>query len=109
IRHQTPLINTQLQLGVSRCQELPQLFQQFPPPTPVRFEGTCFYAPKMTVQNHLREEILWPAPPLEVTLAGSDVHVWAASLDLPEPTLAKFESLLAPEELERAARFHFRR
>jgi 4'-phosphopantetheinyl transferase len=58
--------------------------------------------------------IRWPLPPthwaeqLEAKpgLPGL-VHVWAASLDSRPEVLTAFEASLAPEEQQRAARFHF--
>jgi len=38
---------------------------------------------------------------------GNVVHVWAASLDVDPESLANLLAVLAPDELERAERFHF--
>lgn len=40
---------------------------------------------------------------------GNDTHVWLASLDLSEPDLESLAVLLAPDERQRASRFHFDR
>jgi 4'-phosphopantetheinyl transferase len=54
-------------------------------------------------------EINWPPPTAFSPLAGMDVHLWAAPLDLPAASLAAFASTLSPDEQARAARFHFER
>ena len=51
----------------------------------------------------------WALPPARLTLAVDDVHVWQASLCVPESTLARLYSTLSPDEQERAARYHFLR
>ena len=47
----------------------------------------------------------WPAPPTRVKLAGGDVHLWCAELDLPEATLARLAASLSPDERERTEGF----
>jgi 4'-phosphopantetheinyl transferase len=54
-------------------------------------------------------EINWPSPTAFLPLAGPDVHLWAAPLDLPAPRLANLAPALSPDEQARAARFHFER
>ena len=54
-------------------------------------------------------EIKWPAPAAFPPLAGAEVHVWAAPLELPEARLAVIVAMLSPDEQVRAARFHFER
>lgn len=39
--------------------------------------------------------------------AGNEIHLWRAPLDIDEGKLRTLEMLLQPDELERAARFHF--
>ena len=51
----------------------------------------------------------WPIGPLDPQLDTDTVHVWQAVLDAPPEQLAYYEMLLAEEERERAARFHFDR
>jgi 4'-phosphopantetheinyl transferase len=51
----------------------------------------------------------WPEPPADVTLPADEVHVWRAPLDLPNERLECLRGTLAPDECERAARFHFER
>lgn len=52
-------------------------------------------------------EINWPVPAAFPPLAGAEVHVWAAPLELPEVRLAAIAATLSPDEQARAARFHF--
>jgi 4'-phosphopantetheinyl transferase len=52
-------------------------------------------------------QLLWDPPPEQWQLDAGDVHVWAAQLDQPPERLSSFEQTLSPDELERAARFHF--
>lgn len=54
-------------------------------------------------------DILWPLPPTEQSLAAIDAHVWAACLDLPAEPLARLGATLSNDERQRAARFHFDR
>jgi 4'-phosphopantetheinyl transferase len=54
-------------------------------------------------------DILWPIPPAQPALAASDVHVWAAHLDIQPETLAHLASILHEEERARSARFRFER
>jgi 4'-phosphopantetheinyl transferase len=51
--------------------------------------------------------ILWPLPPERWSLGTSDVHVWAARLDLPSEALVRLAAMLSQDESERAARFRF--
>ncbi|UCG25170.1 MAG: 4'-phosphopantetheinyl transferase superfamily protein [Chloroflexota bacterium] len=51
----------------------------------------------------------WNRPPATVLLSPDEVHVWRAALDLPGPALQRLRQTLSPEELERAARYHFNR
>src|SRR3989442_13681575 len=54
-------------------------------------------------------EILWPPAPPDFSLGRPDVHVWAASLQALQPSLAELDSVLTPEERQRASRFRFER
>lgn len=49
----------------------------------------------------------WTGPPLSLSLAASEVHVWRASLEQPAAVVERFRRTLEPDELDRAARFHF--
>jgi 4'-phosphopantetheinyl transferase len=49
----------------------------------------------------------WSAAPASVRLAEDEAHVWCASLEQAPPQLKAFLDLLAPDERERAERFHF--
>ena len=51
----------------------------------------------------------WQEPPANLALGADEVHVWRASLNQPHLTLQYLNGLLASEERERAARFHFER
>ena len=52
---------------------------------------------------HLR----WDLPPDDRRLDGADVHVWAASLDVPNETLSSYEQTLSSDERSRAEQFKF--
>ena len=54
-------------------------------------------------------QLTWPPRPPSVELPGDEIHVWGASLH--DPGLAAYakREMLAPEERERAAKFHFER
>jgi 4'-phosphopantetheinyl transferase len=49
----------------------------------------------------------WQTPPSPLTLTASDVHIWRASLACTPAQLAHYQSLLSPDEQERASRFKF--
>ncbi len=49
----------------------------------------------------------WSDAPASVEPHEDEAHVWCASLEPPAARLATCLSLLAPDERERAARFHF--
>lgn len=51
--------------------------------------------------------INWPVSPAEPHLEPQAVHVWAAPLDLATEQIGDLESLLSPDELERAGKFRF--
>ena len=48
-------------------------------------------------------------PPDDLPLAGNEVHIWAAALDVDAAALAKFAGALSVAEKERAAKFKFER
>ncbi len=50
---------------------------------------------------------LWRHPPPRPSIASDDVHIWRASLDLPDEVLSSLRSTLYAEERERAGRFYF--
>jgi 4'-phosphopantetheinyl transferase len=58
----------------------------------------------------MKEEIpdSWTYPPEILTLPENEVHLWHVSLALPTEGLANIGELLAPDEVERAARFRFK-
>ncbi len=51
----------------------------------------------------------WIEPPDVLSLEAGQVHVWQIFLDQEDAVLDRFRRTLAPEELERAGRFHFER
>jgi len=51
----------------------------------------------------------WREPPATLALGADEVHVWRASLNHTQHRLQHLRGTLAPEEGERAARFHFAR
>lgn len=53
------------------------------------------------------EAVTWAVPPKDLTLTDDHVHVWRASLDQPADEIERLQSLLSPDEQERADRFHF--
>lgn len=54
-------------------------------------------------------ELHWSFPPDQWQLNGSDVHVWATSLNRPIERLSSLEQTLSSDERDRAMRFHFER
>jgi 4'-phosphopantetheinyl transferase len=50
---------------------------------------------------------VWSIPPDNLLLAGDQVHVWRAGLDLPESTIACLRDTLSADEVNRSERFHF--
>lgn len=53
--------------------------------------------------------LIWVSPPEKQRSGAQDIHVWAAGLDQPLEHISAFKVTLAPDEMERAARFHFER
>jgi 4'-phosphopantetheinyl transferase len=51
----------------------------------------------------------WPAQPETLVLPGDELHVLLASLDESKAQLRIFSSILAPDEISRAERFHFQK
>src|SRR5215213_3885133 len=49
----------------------------------------------------------WTAPPPSLSLETGTVHVWRLTLDQEDDRLERFRKTLEPDELKRAARFHF--
>lgn len=54
-------------------------------------------------------ERAWHAPPADLALTDDSIHVWRTSLDLSPAHLQRLQQTLAPDEANRAARFHFER
>lgn len=50
---------------------------------------------------------VWLPPPAKPTLGDNEVHIWQAQLEPPPSALPKLRSILAPDELDKAARFYF--
>jgi len=51
----------------------------------------------------------WAERPRELAIAQDEIHVWRARLDCEAAILKQFEATLAPDERDRARRFHFER
>ena len=51
----------------------------------------------------------WSAPPVAPVLTDATVQVWSAGLDRSVQEQQSFAAVLAPDERQRAARFHFER
>ena len=51
----------------------------------------------------------WCYPPTVINLAGDQVHLWRASLDLAEEALQSLLLTLTSDELERMERYRFAR
>jgi 4'-phosphopantetheinyl transferase len=51
----------------------------------------------------------WRQPPANLRLEAGELHIWLLRLSLPPENLDRLRSILAPDELRRAARFHFER
>jgi 4'-phosphopantetheinyl transferase len=66
-------------------------------PFPAAFGKSCPFT--MTTDR-------WPTPSPSPTLGPDDVHVWRATLDLPEALLKRLATTLAPDEKARAQRYH---
>ena len=57
----------------------------------------------------LNPPAIWSLPPDKQTLDPDEVHVWRAPLELTAEQLAQCWLTLAPDEQQRAGRFHFER
>ena len=51
----------------------------------------------------------WPLGPRKPSLGASEVHVWCAHLQVPEPQVARLYVTLSTDERERASRYRFPR
>jgi 4'-phosphopantetheinyl transferase len=67
--------------------------------------GRCRLPVMCTEQD---AEAIWQLPDADLSLPHQEIHVWRAHLDLQE-SLTELFATLAPDERERAARFHFQR
>jgi 4'-phosphopantetheinyl transferase len=47
----------------------------------------------------------WLPPAGDISLGDADVHIWMASIELPDATISRLSAFLSKDELERAARF----
>ncbi|HSL45360.1 MAG TPA: 4'-phosphopantetheinyl transferase superfamily protein [Anaerolineales bacterium] len=56
----------------------------------------------METHNHF-----WSPAPTDLTLAGHEVHVWRAQLELPSSQVQRLRGFLTEDELDRANRFSF--
>src|SRR5438045_3647509 len=57
----------------------------------------------------MSESIKWLTPPQALSLASGEVHVWRTDLEQRGELLERFRTMLEPDELHRASRFHFER
>ncbi len=55
----------------------------------------------------MKSDQTWYIPPLHLHLYEQEVHVWRASLAVPELAREDLRRVLAKEEIARAAQFHF--
>jgi 4'-phosphopantetheinyl transferase len=62
---------------------------------------------RLTALNQPADKISWPSPPARLNLAGNEVHVWAALLNVAPAALKKFGATLSKSEKDRAAKFRF--
>lgn len=51
----------------------------------------------------------WLAPPDVLTLMRDEVHVWRASIDIPDEQIEELINTLSPDERKRSEKYHFRR
>jgi len=51
----------------------------------------------------------WFCPPVDLALAGDDVHVWRAALDQPDPLVKQLARTLSGDEWARVERYRFER
>ena len=51
----------------------------------------------------------WRTPPARLLLGKDEAHVWRVVLDQTTPVTQAFLRILSPDELERAARYHFQK
>lgn len=63
----------------------------------------------MRSEERAPDETSWELPPPVTALPGDEVHVWRARLDASPERVRSLLDLLAPDERERAVRFHFQR
>lgn len=59
------------------------------------------------VLAEMKRDQTWYIPPAHLQLHEQEVHVWRASLAVSECSREDFQRVLAPEEIARAAHFHF--
>lgn len=55
------------------------------------------------------DPVIWSAPPQNLDLPESELHIWRANLNLEPEVLSRLGSILDKNEKARAARFHFAR
>jgi len=51
----------------------------------------------------------WLVPPDALTLIQDEVHVWRASIDIPDEQIEELINTLSPDERKRSEKYHFRR
>jgi medium-chain acyl-[acyl-carrier-protein] hydrolase len=67
-----------------------------------------FLEPLQSSESRTAEPLVWHDWSCHAPLGENDVHVWQARLDVDEERVRHWASMLVPEELARAERFHFR-
>ena len=55
----------------------------------------------------MSKAVTWSEPPVSLSLATGEVHVWRVELNQPDHLLVKYRETLEEHELHRASRFHF--
>ena len=55
----------------------------------------------------IQPQLTWPAAPQKIRVNAGEVHLWKANLDTPA-MVEQCRAVLSPDELVRAARFHFK-
>lgn len=53
--------------------------------------------------------LVWKPAPKRLLLGDEDVHVWLASLNQPAAVVLAHQQILSPDELDRAAKYHFQK
>jgi 4'-phosphopantetheinyl transferase len=57
----------------------------------------------------MKLDCIWQKPPAKLSLVSGEIHLWRAWLHPAAQVIAQMAGWLAPDELDKAARFHFER